>query len=79
VGKVVQALQSVNYHDSRTHGHEWYGPFLRLVGFGWVGSAGFESSRSGSWYAASVNPVCMFWFGYKGGVPVSIGHFWLQV
>jgi hypothetical protein len=63
VGKVVQPLQSVNYHDSRAHGLEWHGPFTQLVGFGWVGSAGFESSRSGSWYAAGVKPVCMF--GYR--------------
>jgi hypothetical protein len=32
VGKVVQPLQSVNYHDSHAHGHERYGPFTRLVG-----------------------------------------------
>jgi hypothetical protein len=43
----VQPLQSVNCHDSRAHGHEQYGPFTRLVRFGWVGPAGFESSRSG--------------------------------
>jgi hypothetical protein len=43
VGKVVQPLQSVNYHDSRAHGHERHGPFTRLVGvwlvwfgLGWV-------------------------------------------
>jgi hypothetical protein len=61
VVKVVQPLQSVNYHDSRAHGHELYGPFTRLVGFGWVGSTRFESSRSGSWYAVGVKHVCMFW------------------
>jgi hypothetical protein len=27
VGKVVQALQSVNCHGSRAHGHERHGPF----------------------------------------------------
>jgi hypothetical protein len=59
VGKVVQHLQSVNYHDSHAHGHERHGPFTRLVGFGWVGPAGFEASRSGSWYAAGVKHVCM--------------------
>jgi hypothetical protein len=48
VGKIVQPLQSVNCHDSHAHGHERHGPFTPLVGFGWVGSAGFESSRSGS-------------------------------
>jgi hypothetical protein len=38
VGKVVQPLQSVNYHDSRAHGDEQHGPFTRLVAFGWFGS-----------------------------------------
>jgi hypothetical protein len=33
VGKVVQPLQSVNYHDSHAHSHEQHGPFTRLVGF----------------------------------------------
>jgi hypothetical protein len=60
VGKVVQHLQSVDYHDSRAHGHERHGPFTRLaeilVGMVWVGS-----SRSGLWYAAGVKPRCMFW------------------
>jgi hypothetical protein len=27
VGKVVQSLQSVNYRDSRAHGHERHGSF----------------------------------------------------
>jgi hypothetical protein len=48
VGKVVQPLQSVNYHESRAHGHERRGPFTQLVEFGRVGPVGFESSRSGS-------------------------------
>jgi hypothetical protein len=61
VGKVVQPLQSVNYHDSRAHGHERHGPFTQLVRFGWVGSAGFDSSQSGSWYAAGAKLVCMVW------------------
>jgi hypothetical protein len=39
VGKVVQPLQSVNYHDSRAHGHEQHGPFTRLVGV-WLGRFG---------------------------------------
>jgi hypothetical protein len=65
VGKVVQPLQSVNCHDSRAHSHERHGPFTRLVGFGWVISAEFESSRSGSWYATGVKLVCLFWFGYR--------------
>jgi hypothetical protein len=61
VGKVVQPLQSVNCHYSRAHGHEQHGPFTRLVVFGWVGSAGVESSRSGSWYAVGAKHVCMVW------------------
>jgi hypothetical protein len=31
VGKVVQPLKSVNYHDSRAHSHERHGPFTRLA------------------------------------------------
>jgi hypothetical protein len=61
VGKVVQPLQSVNCHDSPTHGYEQHGPFTRLVRFGWVGPAGFESSRYGSGHVAGVKPVCMVW------------------
>jgi hypothetical protein len=61
----MQSLQRVNCHDSRAHGHERHGPFTRLGGFGWVGSTGFVSSQSGSWYAAGAKPVCMFWFGYR--------------
>jgi hypothetical protein len=39
MSKVVQPLQSVNYYDSRAHGHERHGPFTRLVGgYGWDGS-----------------------------------------
>jgi hypothetical protein len=61
VGIVVQPLQSVNFHDSRAHGHERHGPFTRLVEslvgiLVWVGS-----SRSGLWYGAGVKPGCMFW------------------
>jgi hypothetical protein len=55
VGKVVQPLQSVNCHDNRDHGHERYGPFTRLVWFCGVGPVGFESSQSGSWYAAGAS------------------------
>jgi hypothetical protein len=56
----VQPLQSVNYHDSRAHGHEWYGAFTRLVG-NLVGMVWVGSSQSGLWYAAGVKHVCMFW------------------
>jgi hypothetical protein len=76
VGEVSQTLQSVNCHDSRAHGHERHGPFTRLVGIlvemVWVGS-----SWSGLWYAAGAKPVCMFWA--TGGMPVSVGHSWLQL
>jgi hypothetical protein len=61
VGKVVQPLQSVNCHDSHAHGHEQHGPFTRLVGFDWVGPAGFESSRSVLGYAAGAKPMYMVW------------------
>jgi hypothetical protein len=60
VGKVVQPLQSVNYHDSRAHGHERHGPFTRLVRI-LVGMVRVGSSQSGLWYAAGVKYVCMFW------------------
>jgi hypothetical protein len=60
VGKVVQPLQNVNCHDSRAHSHEWHGPFTRLVGI-LVGMVWVGSSRSGLWYAAGAEPVCMFW------------------
>jgi hypothetical protein len=42
MGKVVQPLQSINYHDSHAHGHERHEPFTWLVGFGWVGFVGFQ-------------------------------------
>jgi hypothetical protein len=57
----VQPLQCVNFHDSHAHGHEQHGPFTQLVGFGWVGPVGFESSRSIVGYAAGAKPVCMVW------------------
>jgi hypothetical protein len=59
-------LYSKNCHDSHAHGYERHEPFTWLVGYGWVGSIGFESSWFGSWYAAGAKPVCMiFGFGYK--------------
>jgi hypothetical protein len=57
----VQPLQSVNYNDSRAHGHERHWPFTRLVGFGCVRSAGFESCQSSSSYVVAAKPVCMVW------------------
>jgi hypothetical protein len=59
VGKVIQPLQSVNYHDSHAHGHERHGPFTRLVGI-LVGMVWVGSSQSGLWYAAGVKLMCMF-------------------
>jgi hypothetical protein len=60
MGKVVQPLQSVNYHDSRAHSHERHGPFTQLAGT-LVGMVHDGSSRSGLWCAAGVKPGCMFW------------------
>jgi hypothetical protein len=60
VGKVVQPLQSVNYHDSRAHGHERHGPFTRLART-LVGIVRVGSSRFGLWCAAGVKSGCMFW------------------
>jgi hypothetical protein len=50
---------------------------ISWVWFGWVASTGFESSWFDSGYAAGVKPVCMVLA--IGGIPVSIGRFWLQV
>jgi hypothetical protein len=52
VGKVVQPLQSVKYHDSRAHSYERDGTFTRLVGL-WLGCfwLGLSwSSRFGLWH-----------------------------
>jgi hypothetical protein len=62
VGKVVQHLRSVNYHDSHTHGHERHGPFTRLVGIWLVGTVQVGSSRSGAWYAGGVSLCACFGF-----------------
>jgi hypothetical protein len=73
VGKVVQPLQSVNYHDSRAHGQERHGPFTRLVGvwlrWFWLGLSG--SSWFGSWNAAGAKPVCMVLCLATGEMPMS--------
>jgi hypothetical protein len=50
-----------------------------LLGYGWVGSVGFESSWFGLWHAASAKPVGMVLGLATGGMPVSVGWFWLQV
>jgi hypothetical protein len=63
VGKVVQPLQSLNYHDSRAHGHERHGPFTRLVGFGWFWS-GLSAGLVG--LATGVGHVSSIWFWLQG-------------
>jgi hypothetical protein len=45
------------------------------VGFGWVGSVGFESSCFGSCYAAGPKPICMVLGLAIGGMLVSVGRF----
>jgi hypothetical protein len=71
VGNVVLPLQSINYHDCCAHGHERHGPFTRLVGFGWVGSLGFESSCFDLWYATDVSHVSTILGLAIGGMPMS--------
>jgi hypothetical protein len=73
MGKVVQPLQSVNYHDSHAHGHEWHESFTRLVGvwLGWFWLSLSGSSWFGSWYAAGAKSVCMVLGLATGGMLVS--------
>jgi hypothetical protein len=59
VGIVGQPQHIINYHDSCAHDHERHRPFTRLVGFGWVGSVGSESSRFGLWYFVGAKPMCI--------------------
>jgi hypothetical protein len=75
MGKVVQPLQSVNYHDSHAHGYEWHRPFTRLDGYGWAGSIGFKSRWFSLWYAAGAKPVCMVLSLAIGGMSVSVVNF----
>jgi hypothetical protein len=75
MSKVVQPLQSVNYHDSRAHGHERYGLFTRLAGFGSFRYVVFESSWFGLWQPAGEKPVCMVLGLATGGMPVCVGQF----
>jgi hypothetical protein len=89
VGKVVQPLQSVNYHDSCAHVHERHGPFTRLVGYGWFGSSrvlgldGFcyrgETCELCLVLAIGVRPVSFVWSGYRGETckPVALCYNWV--
>jgi hypothetical protein len=89
VGKVVQPLQSVNYQDSRAHGHERHGPFTRLVGYGWfvsgqvLGLDGFcyrgETCELCLVVATGVKPMSFVWSSYRGETykPVALGYSWV--
>jgi hypothetical protein len=89
VGKVVQPLQSVNYHDSHAHGHGRHGPFTRLVGYDCFGSGqvlgldGFfyrgETCELCLVFATGVRPVSFFWSGYRGETckPLALGYSWV--
>jgi hypothetical protein len=59
MGKVVQPLQSINYHDSHAHGHERHEPFTWLVGLvllgfslvvWFVSCSRCETCVQGSWF-----------------------------
>jgi hypothetical protein len=63
MGKVVQPLQSVDYHDRHAHGHERLGPFTRLVGYCWFGS-GQVLGLFG--LATGVRPMSSVWFWLQG-------------
>jgi hypothetical protein len=60
MGKVVQPLQSVNYHDSCAHGRERHGPFTRLVGYSWLGS-GQVLGLDGFCYRGETCELCLVW------------------
>jgi hypothetical protein len=78
MGKVVQPLQSVNYHDSRAHGHERHGPFTRLVGV-WLVWICWVFWVQLVWFVVcSRCEACVHGLAI-GGMPVSVGGFWLQV
>jgi hypothetical protein len=93
VGKVVQPLQSGNYHDSRAHGHERHGPFTRLVGVVvgmvlvgiiWVQLVWFmvcsrcEACVHGSLFGYRWDACELCWFGYKWDA-CELCWFWLQL
>jgi hypothetical protein len=78
MGKVVQALQSVNCLGSHAPGHERHVPFIRLVGVSWIwlgylGLVGFCS-----WYATSAKPLAMVLDLATCGMHVSFDRFWLR-
>jgi hypothetical protein len=58
VGKVVQPLQSVNYHDSRAHDHERHGLFAGLVGYDCFGS-GQVLGLNGYCYSGETCELCL--------------------
>jgi hypothetical protein len=77
VGKVVQPLQSVNYHDSHAHSHERHGPFTRLVRFRvCLVLVGFILVEL-VWFGVCNrwNPVGIVLVLATGVRPVSFGHF----
>jgi hypothetical protein len=78
VGKVVQSLQSVNYHDSRAHGHERHGSFARLVGVWLVWICRVFWVQLVWFRVCSSCEACVHGLA-TGGMSVSIGRFWLQV
>jgi hypothetical protein len=78
VCKVVQPLQSVNYHDSHAHSPERHGPFTQLVGY--VGLVLFGLSLDGLVHGMQqVQRLCMVLGLATGGMPMSVGRFCLQV
>jgi hypothetical protein len=76
VGKVVQPLQSINYHDSRAHGHKRHGSFTQLVGYGVFGSRQVLGLDG---FCYRVRPVSFVWSGYRGETckPVALGYSWV--
>jgi hypothetical protein len=78
MGKVVQPLQSVNYHDNRAHGHEQHGPFTRLVGVWLVWIYRVFWVQLVLFVVCSGCEACVHGLA-TSGMPVSIGGFWLKV
>jgi hypothetical protein len=78
VGKVVQPLQSVKYHDSRAHSYERHGPFTRLVGVWLVWIYRVFCVQFVWFVVCSKCEACVHGLA-TGGMPVSVGGFWLPV